>query len=283
MTPQELTFLCSFIRERSGIVLTSDKRYLVENRLRPILTRNGLANLSDLVSAIRGQRDEKLMREVVEAMTTNESLFFRDGKPFEILRDVVFPRLRDGKARRPVRIWSAACAAGQEPYSIAITAKECASAQPGISCDILATDIARSILDKARLGIYSQFEVQRGMPIRLLIKYFEQSGVQWQLKPEIRNCVRFQEQNILKDFSSLGSFDVIFCRNVLIYFDVDAKKDILERLAKSLSPEGTLFLGSSETVLGITDCLEPLASHRGAYRLRGVNSFYLRSVAGRSL
>lgn len=283
MTPRELSFLCSFIRERSGIVVTSDKRYLVESRLRPVAMKHGLDNLSELVLALGNQRNENLMRDVVEAMTTNESLFFRDLKPFEILRDTILPELRRGRAGHPIRIWSAACATGQEPYSIAITVKEFASCHPGLPCEILATDIARSVLEKARLGIYSQFEVQRGMPIRLLIKYFDQSGMYWKLKPEINNLVRFQEQNILKDFSGLGMFDVIFCRNVLIYFDAETKRDILQRLLKSLSDRGILFLGSSETVLGITDCFEPLSSYRGAYRPRGIGVPKLSFIAGRSL
>ena len=282
MTPQELAFLCAFIRERSGIVLSSDKRYLVEYRLRPVAGRHGLGSLSELVALIRGQCGEKLLHEVVEAMTTNETLFFRDVKPFEVLREVIFPEMASTRARRPVRVWSAACSAGQEPYSIAITAKECAVGHPTLNCDILATDIARSILEKARLGVYSQYEVQRGMPIRLLIKYFDQVGAQWQVKPEVRGKVRFQELNILKDFASLGVFDVIFCRNVLIYFDVDTKRKVLERLARSLGPDGVLFLGSSETVLGITDCLEPLASYRGAYRPRGHAASQVRSLASRA-
>ena len=282
MTPQELAFLCAFIRDRSGIVLSSDKRYLVENRLRPVAAKHGLNTLSDLVATIRGQREGPLVREVVEAMTTNETLFFRDVKPFDVLRDTLFPRMRASRARRPLRVWSAACSGGQEHYSIAISARECATAQPGLACDILATDIARSILEKARLGIYSQFEVQRGMPIRLLIKYFDQIGTQWHVKPEVRACVRFQEQNILKDFSPLGSFDIIFCRNVLIYFDVETKRDVIERLAKSLAPDGALFLGSSETVLGITDCLEPIESYRGAYRPRGASVPQSRPLANRA-
>ncbi|MFO1129630.1 MAG: protein-glutamate O-methyltransferase [Rhodospirillales bacterium] len=267
MTPQDFAYLASLIHNRSGIVLPAEKAYLLENRLRPLSGEFSFGSMADLVSALKLNRDERLARRVVEVMTTNETLFFRDTKPFDLLRDVVLPQLIEARAKgRPLRIWSAACSAGQEPYSIAMTIKENAARFGAWPIEILATDLSSTVLAKARSGIYSQFEVQRGLPIRLLVRYFTQNEAQWTIHPEIRTMVQFRQHNILEDVSSLGQFDVVFCRNVLIYFDGETKKQVLERIAHSLAPNGALFLGGTETVIGITDRFEPIPGQRGIYR-----------------
>jgi chemotaxis protein methyltransferase CheR len=280
VTPQDFAYLANFIRERSGIVLPAEKAYLLENRLKPLASEGNFCSLSDLVSALKANRDERLARSVVEVMTTNETLFFRDTKPFDLLRDVVLPRLIEARPQgRPLRIWSAACSAGQEPYSIAMTIKENAARFGASPVEIVATDISSTILAKARAEVYSQFEVQRGLPIRLLVKYFTQTETQWTIRPDIRAMVQFREQNMLEDMVRLGTFDIVFCRNVLIYFDA-----VLERIARCLAPDGVLFLGGTETVIGITSRFKPVPGHRGIYRANARSNIPtpVRTVAGGS-
>ena len=199
-------------------------------------------------------------------MTTNESLFFRDKSPFEQFRDVVMPALIQSRpASRRIRIWCAAASTGQEPYTVAIILKEMARELRNWRVEILATDLSTEVLEKAKSGIYSQFEVQRGLPVTLLIKYFSQVGEMWQIAPELRAMVQFKPLNLLRDFSSLGTFDVVFCRNVLIYFDQDTKIDVLQRLAKVVDAGGYLALGAAETVVGLVDAFKPMAERRGFY------------------
>lgn len=268
MTAEDYAYLIDLIRERSGIVLTADKTYLVENRLRPLVLERGRAGLAALIAEIRLGQEEGLVRRVVELMTTNETLFFRDGKPFELLREVVLPRLtRTRPHGRPIRIWSAACSAGQEPYSIAMTVRESAARFAAWPFEIIGTDLSLAMLSKARAGVYSQFEVQRGLPIRLLMSYFRQTEGQWTIDPAIRAMVRFREQNLLHDFSALGTFDVIFCRNILIYFDRDTKQRVLQRMGRSLAADGALFLGGTESLIGLATDFSPDPDQRGVYGL----------------
>lgn len=272
MTPQDFAYLASFIRERSGIVLPPDKAYLVESRLQPLATEYKFGSFGELVSALKLSRHERLARAVVELMTTNETQFFRDKRPFELLRDHVLPQLMETRSKgRPLRIWSAACSAGQEPYSIAMTIKESAARLAAWPVEIVGTDISSTILAKARSGVYSQFEVQRGLPIHLLVRYFTQTEAQWIIRSDIRDMVHFREHNILEDASRLGSFDIVFCRNVLIYFDTPTKKEVLQRIGRAMATDGVLFLGGTETVIGITSSFEPVPDHRGLYRARVAN------------
>ena len=216
---------------------------------------------------------EQLTTQVVEAMTTNETFFFRDKMPFDHLRDILPSLIASRANRRSLRIWSAASSTGQEPYSIAMCLREYGAALSGWRIEIVATDISQDVLEKARAGLYSQFEVQRGLPIQLLLKYFTQLGEFWQLSADIRGMVQHRQLNLLQDFSHLGKFDVIFCRNVLIYFDQDTKVSVFERLAKVLEPDGVLVLGAAESVVGITDAFRPSQERRGLYQLnptRGV-------------
>lgn len=266
MTTADLEYLSDLVRQRSGIVITRDKDYLLENRLSPVAAKHKLPGLAGLVAALR-RSDEALAREVVEAMTTNETLFFRDTRPFDMLRGHVLPTLLKARvASRSLRIWSAACSTGQEPYSIAMLLKEEAARLAGWRVGILATDITRPVLTKARAGVYSQFEVQRGLPITLLVKYFKQVGTQWELDPALRAMVEFREHNIIHDAAPGRGFDVVFCRNLLIYFDQEQKRRVLENLAASMADDGVLFLGGTESVLGVTDALEPVPDQRGLYR-----------------
>lgn len=266
MRPDDFDFIAKLLKERSGLLLGRDKVYLLESRLTPIARRRGLESLGDLITFLRRERDEALVRQVVEAMTTNESFFFRDNTPFNLFRDQVLPRLREVNATsRRVRIWCAAASTGQEPYSLAILLKELEAQWAGWQFEILGTDISTQVLDKARAGIYSQFEIQRGLPIRMVMKYFTQEGEAWQLAKPVRDMVTFREYNLLDGFRSLGLFDVIYCRNVLIYFDQDTKADVLNRLAEIMPPHGVLFLGAAETVLGLTDRFRPVPEHRGMY------------------
>jgi len=270
VTPESFALLAGMVKARAGIVLASDKTYLLETRLAPLLRREGIASLDALALRLRDpRRAEALAREAVEALTTNESSFFRDGKPFEHLRGVL-PRLAAARPPdRPLRIWSAACSTGQEAYSAAMVLAESAGAGcSALRAEILGTDISREVLARAREGSFTQFEVQRGLPARLLAKFFkpEADGGRWRIAPELRAMARFEEANLLGDLGRFGRFDVIFCRNVLIYFDAPTKARVLGALARQLAPDGALYLGGAETVLGLTDQLVPMAGERGVYR-----------------
>ncbi len=266
MTPLDYDYLRKLVKERSGLVLSADKQYLVESRLLPVARKRGLAGLSEVVQKLKGPNGQKLAVEVVEAMMTNESFFFRDKLPFEHFRDTIVPTLMAARAhQRRIRVWCAAASTGQEPYSLAMCLKEMAPKVAGWRFDILATDLSTDVLEKAKTGIYSQFEVQRGLPIQLLIKYFTQIGESWQIAPDIRAMVQFRPFNLLNDFSGLGMFDVVFCRNVLIYFDQATKISMLNRIARTVERDGYLILGAAETVVGLTDSFKPLADRRGLY------------------
>ncbi|WP_027284060.1 CheR family methyltransferase [Rubritepida flocculans] len=268
MTPASFAFLTGIVRARSGGVIGPDQGYMLETRLAPLLKREGLPSLDALAARLRQPGTDALAQEMTELLTTNESSFFRDGKPFEHLRTLI-PRLH--AARPPgqkLRIWSAACSTGQEAYSISILIAELQEADPGLRTrpfEILGTDITAAVLERARAGLYSQFEVQRGLPIRTLMKRFTQEEGRWRVKPEIAAPCRFQSFNLLGDPRILGRFDVIFCRNVLIYFDVPTKARVLERIAAQLAPDGALYLGAAETAIGVTRALAPLPGERTVY------------------
>ncbi len=267
LKPEDFDFVSKLIKSRSGLVLTQDKFYLLESRLMPIARKRGLKDLGELIGALRGM-DRTLVEDVVEAMTTNESFFFRDTKPFDQFRHVVLPHMIKARAsKRHLRIWCAAASSGQEPYSLAMILQDFASQLAGWRIDIIGTDISREILNKARAGLYSQFEVQRGLPITLLVKHFQKAEDMWQISADLRSKVQYREFNLLEDLKSLGQFDVVYCRNVLIYFDQPTKTDVLSRISAQMPDDGFLFLGGAETVLGISDKFKPLARQRGIYQL----------------
>lgn len=265
----DFTYLSDILKNRSGLVLTEDKNYLLESRLLPIIRRLKLENITALVAQLKKQPSNELLNEVTEAMTTNETSFFRDSKPFDQFRQITLPHLiAKGKNNGKIRIWSAACSTGQEPYSLAMCAMEEAAKLNGLQIEIVATDLASHVLKKADEGLYSQFEVQRGLPITLLVKYFEQRGDKWRVRDNIRPLIQFKPANLLTDTSHLGQFDMVFCRNVLIYFDVETKGKVLESIASRMAPHGVLCLGSAETVYGITTRFKPASTdekYRGLY------------------
>jgi chemotaxis protein methyltransferase CheR len=266
VTPLDYDYVRKLVKERSGLVLSAEKQYLVESRLLPVARRSGFAGLPELVQTLKEPHAEALVVEVVEAMMTNESFFFRDKLPFEHFRDTIMPALLAARAaQRRIRIWCAAASTGQEPYSLAMCLKELTRSVAGWRIDIVATDLSTEVLEKAKAGLYSQFEVQRGLPIQLLVKYFTQIGETWQIAPEIRAMVAFRPLNLLRDFTHLGMFDAVFCRNVLIYFDQDTKVGVLERIARITERDGYLVLGAAETVVGLTDSFKPLGDRRGLY------------------
>ncbi len=268
MKPQDFEFLQNLLKTRSGLVLSTDKVYLVESRLMPVARNRGLGGLDELIQAVRIGNDERLTVEVTDAMTTNESFFFRDMQPFESFRETVLPKIvesRRATGRNVIRIWSAACSSGQEPYTLAMILKEEEAKLRGIRFEIVATDLSTEIIDKAEAGIYTQFEVQRGLPIQYLLKYFSQNGDQWQIDKSIRDMVAIKQFNLLNSFNVLGLFDVVYCRNVLIYFDQPTKSDILGRISKLMPEDGVLYLGGAESVLGISKAFKPIPGLRGIY------------------
>jgi chemotaxis protein methyltransferase CheR len=266
MSPVDYEFLRKYLKERSGLVLSADKQYLVESRLLPVARSAGFANLADLVRALMLGNTDALMTAVVEAMMTHESFFFRDKLPFDHFRQTIMPALIAARSNvRTIRIWCAAASTGQEPYSLAMCLREMEQKIAGWRIELLATDIGNDVLEKARQGLYSQFEVQRGLPIQLLIRHFTQVGELWQIAPDIRSMVKYQQLNLLADFAKLGRFDLILCRNVLIYFDTETKISVLNRLARSTASGGYLMLGAAETVVGLTNSFKVVPDKRGLY------------------
>jgi chemotaxis protein methyltransferase CheR len=280
VTPFDYEYLRKFLKDNSGLDLSADKHYLIESRLLPVARKVGVPGIAELVQKLKAG-SPSIANQVIEAMTTNETFFFRDKAPFDHFRDTVMPEILRARAgRRSVRIWCAAGSTGQEPYSLAMCLKEMGAALAGWRVEILATDLSLEVMEKSKAGLYSQFEVQRGLPIQMLVKYFKQVGEFWQISPEIRAMVQHRQINLLHDFSQLGVFDVIFCRNVLIYFDQDTKIDIFRRLAKSTESDGFLALGAAETVVGLTDVFKPHPERRGLYRPGGFNPASTKTASG---
>ncbi len=266
--PEDFELLRRIVKSRSGLTLSPDKAYLLENRLMAVARKWGMNDIEGLAATVRGAPNEELLREITEAMTTNETLFFRDQSPFDQLEKVVLPRLVEQRSdTKQIRIWSAGCSSGQEPYSIAMVIKQLGAALDDWRIDILATDISRTMLDKARAGLYTQFEVQRGLPIAMLMKYFTQAGDKWELDAGIRAMVNFEEFNLLNDPTSLGRFDVVFCRNVLIYLDQPTKTRVLENICNLMPDDGVLYMGGAETVMGVTEKFQPVNEYRGMYEI----------------
>ncbi len=253
-------FLSKDVKTRTGLILGPEKAYLVDSRLGPLARKEGFASVEALIDAMmRG--DRKMCVAASEALATHETFFFRDKTPFDLFEKTIMPALKASRPGRSMRIWCAAASSGQEPYSLGMILDEAGER----GADILATDMSAQVLEKAKAGVYTQFEVQRGLPIQKLVKHFEQTGDTWKVKPHIRQRVRFEQGNLLDDFSRYGKLDVIFCRNVLIYFDIETKAKVLDRLANQLADDGFLLLGAAETVVGLTETLRPVPGHRGLY------------------
>jgi chemotaxis protein methyltransferase CheR len=263
---QAFDALCDYLRRSSGLVMEQSKKYLVESRVMPIVRREKLSSLDELVLILQKNQSPKLAKDVIEAMTINETYFFRDKSPFDQFRNVMLPAMiAKRQSEKRLRIWSAAASTGQEAYSLAMILDENAARMPGWKIEILGTDLSDQVLDKARKGIYSQFEVQRGLPTPMLLRNFNQIGDSWQISEAMRSKVQFRQLNLLSDFTALGRFDIIFCRNVLIYFDAARKMDILGRMTRILAPDGFLTLGASESLIGLKTDLVGHPEHRGIF------------------
>ncbi|MDR3497107.1 MAG: protein-glutamate O-methyltransferase CheR [Ancalomicrobiaceae bacterium] len=270
MTPADYDYLRIYLKQRSGLVLTNEKQYLIESRLMPVARKFGLAAITGLVVKLKEQQNGPLGDAVVEAMTTNESFFFRDKVPFEHFGQTMLPHMLQARGRdRRLRIWCAAASTGQEPYTLAMCLKDAEPKIAGWRVELVGTDLSTEVLEKAKAGTYSQFEVQRGLPINYLLKYFSQHGDTWQIASELRAMVQYRKLNLLENFSQLGQFDIVFCRNVLIYFDNQTKIDILNRVRKMMPDDGFLVLGAAETVVGLTEAFKPVPDKRGLYQVTG--------------
>jgi chemotaxis protein methyltransferase CheR len=245
-------FVSSFIREKSAIVLEPSKAYLVESRLSPIARENGMSSVTELVNALKRPGNRELSRQVVDAMTTNETSFFRDLHPFEALKSHVIPELMEKRAKeRTLNIWSNACSSGQEVYTIAMILRENFASLAGWRVRLIASDLSSAILKKAQEGIFNQTEVNRGLPMPLLLKYFTKTGLQWQIREDIRKMVEFREVNLVETWPMLPTMDIVFLRNVLIYFSPETKATILNKVQKIMRPDGSLFLGGAETTMNL--------------------------------
>jgi chemotaxis protein methyltransferase CheR len=243
LSPGDLEFLCALVRARSGLVLTGERGFFAETRLSPLARREGVASVSDLVQRVKTAGDDRLMRAVVEAMLIQETSFFRDRAVFRTLQDNVLPALSSARGGGPLRVWSAGCATGQEPYSLAMAAD---AASIPLTLDIFASDLASAGLEKAESGLYTHFEVQRGLPIRRLLQYFEPVDDAWRISPKLRQSVRWRRLNLVDEFSVARPFDLILCRNVVDGFDPSTRAKVVERLSRALTPDGWLLLGAQE-------------------------------------
>lgn len=261
-------YFADLLRRESGLQMTPEKYYLLETRLLPIVQQQGVAGVEGLASLLRRDEGNSVVRQaVIEAMATHETSFFRDMTPFDRLRDIVLPYMAKTRAaEKSLRIWSAACASGQEAYSIAILLREYGAPFDGWQVQITGTDISHEILGRAQAGVYSQFEVQRGMPARLLVKYFKQEGEVWRLREEVRRMVNFRQSNLLQSPPlPAGSVDILFCRNVLMYLDASSRVKVLQGLHATLQRDGVLFLGGAETAGGLGGMFTPLSDMPGLF------------------
>lgn len=266
MTPDDFAFVCRLVRDRSAIVLEAGKEYLVEARLTPVARKYQLGSLGELVARLRSPAEQELRTRVVEAMVTTETSFFRDLAPFEGLRKTVLPELIAARGtERRLNVWSAACSSGQEPYSAAILLRDHFPELAAWRVSILATDLSADILAKAREGLYSQVEANRGLPAAALVKHFRQEGSGWRVSDEVRRAVEFREMNLTRLWPALPKMDVVLLRNVMIYFDVDTKRAILSRVAKVLRPDGYLILGAAETTMNLDDSFRRVESLKGGF------------------
>jgi len=265
VTSEDMDLLAALARARAGLKIESDKTYLVESRLGPLARREGFESIEIMLASLRKSREDRLIWAVVEALTLNETAFFRDRMVFDHLRDELMPALSHKRRDQPVRIWSAACSTGQEVYSLAMTAAESRDIAPGARFEFFGSDLSERCLEKAQSGIYTQFEVQRGLPIRLLIKHFENKDEMWAISPRIRQAVRWRRINLMADLSGMGQFDIILLRYVLPGLDPGVRARILESLALRLSPDGVLILGADESPGGLTSAVRAVDGLPGVF------------------
>jgi chemotaxis protein methyltransferase CheR len=262
----EFNYIRDFVYQKAAIVLDDGKTYLVESRLGPLARKSGFASLSELIAQLRAQPLNGLHWNMVEAMTTNETFFFRDVHPFEVLKKKVLPELiKRRDQERQIDIWCGAASSGQEPYTIAMVLREQLPQLATWKINFVATDISKEMIERCREGCYSQLEMNRGLPAPMLIKYFQKIGTEWRIKDELRRMVQFKGLNLVQSWAALAPMDIVFMRNVLIYFDMETKKAIFLRMRKLLRPDGYLFLGGAETTIGIDDAFKRVAVDKGSY------------------
>jgi chemotaxis protein methyltransferase CheR len=266
LQPDVLNYVCTLVQERSAIELEAGKAYLIEARLTPVAKRHGFQTPTELIRSMQTKPVAELQRQVVEAMTTNETSFFRDTHPFEALRtDILPPILKQQAARRTLNIWSAACSTGQEAYSVAMLLRESFPELSGWNVKILGTDLSEEVLTKARAASFSQIEMNRGLPAALLARYFKRQGMHWELEPRIKELTSFVKLNLIETWPPMPTMDVVFLRNVLIYFAPETKKLILKKIRKCMAPHGVLFLGAAETTMGLDDAFVRVQSSNSVY------------------
>lgn len=265
----DFNYIRELVLERSAIVLEDGKEYLVESRIHPVAKTEGFDTIDQLVEALRQNSHNGLQSKVIEALTTNETSFFRDIHPFETLKDVVLPELlKNRESKRELNIWCAASSSGQEPYSIAMLIREHFPALLDWKINFIASDISEKMLDQCRSGKFSQLEVNRGLPASFLVKYFEKNGATWSIKKQFRGMIHFKHINLSRELPYLPRMDLIFLRNVLIYFDIEMKQKILKQLRSILQPDGYLFLGGAETTLNLDESYTRMSvKNSGCYRL----------------
>lgn len=268
MKLENFELFATLVKQRSGLILTREKTYFIESRMLPVIRKHNLRSMDELAQTIRVQRDEGFMSEVTEALMSNDTLFFRDHKVFSYIQKVLLPQLKALRtSRKHIRIWSAATCSGQEAYSLAMLLMDAAGDFEDWKIDIIATDLSKSSIARAKTGIYSQLEIQRGMPIRMLVKYFQNvGGDKWQINEKLRAMVQFRESNLLHDFGPIGVFDFVLCRNVLSAFEEFTQKHALEAIQAVMAPDGVLMVGLAENVFGIVDRFK-VTSERGLYTL----------------
>jgi len=266
LTPDVVSYVCTMVRERSAIELEASKSYLIEARLLPLAKQHGFASTNDFIHGVRVKRQPDLERRVVEAMTTNETSFFRDTHPFTALRTKILPGIcASREASRSLNIWSAACSTGQELYSIAMLIRDHFPNLVTWNVRLVGTDLSEDVLNRAREAKFSQIEVNRGLPAQLLLKYFDRQGMTWQIKPDLRALATFTKLNLIERWPTLHQMDVVFLRNVLIYFSPDTKRDILRKVREVMAPQAILFLGAAETTMGLDASFERIEADQSVY------------------
>lgn len=264
MKLDDIEALKMIVHSRSGMVVDPSKTYSIETRLGPLARREGFSSIGELITAVRTRRDDRLMWAVTEAMASTETSFFRDETPFNQFRDEMLPKLTAQRGGAPIKVWSAACASGQEAYSLAMVVEEERAKLAGTQVELFASDLSEICIEKSQAGLYTQFEIQRGLPIRFLLRYFEKAGEMWRVQPSLRQAVRWKRINLLADLTPLGRFDVIFCRYAIGQFDEPTRRRVLGQLALALPEDGYLVLGLTETAAG-SDALRPVPGQPGLY------------------
>lgn len=262
----DLSYVCTLVRDRAAIELEASKAYLIEARLTPLAKKYGFSSPNELIQGVRNRRHSELESQVVEAMTTNETSFYRDINPFNALRNTILPELRTLCAtHRRLNLWSAACSTGQEIYSVAMLIHEHFADFATWQVSLLGTDLSDQVLERSRAASFSQIEVNRGLSANLLVKYFQRDGINWQLRPDIRAMANFRKLNLIDNWHSIPSMDVIFLRNVLIYFSPETKKAILEKVRRVMAPHAVLFLGAAETTMNLDSSFVRVESDNCVY------------------